>query len=61
MASFKKIDLKSEIINQKKQLIFEVSQSTDATLPNNEYIYDVYVKNVSGVDVENVNIDIISP
>lgn len=61
MASFKKIDLKSEIINQKKQLIFEVSQSTDATLPNNEYIYDVYVKNVSGVDVENVHIDIIAP
>ena len=61
MGSFKRIDLKSEIINQKKQLIFEVSQSVDAVLPNNEYIYDIYIKNTSGVDVENVHIDIIAP
>lgn len=49
---------KSEIINQKKQFIFDVEQSSNTVFPNEKYIYYVYIKNVSGVEIENLKIKI---
>ena len=48
MAYFKTVDLYSEIINQKKQFIFEVEQSQDSILPNQLYKYQIYLENYLG-------------
>lgn len=52
---------KSEIINQKKQLIFKVDQASDFVYPNEKYKYQIYCKNVSGSTIKNVCIQIINP
>ena len=49
---------KSEIINQKKQFIFDVEQSSNTVFPNEKYIYYVYIKNISGSEIENLKIKI---
>ena len=51
----------SEILNQKKQFIFEVTQTSDYIFPNEIYYYYVYIKNISGVDINNFNIKIDKP
>ena len=48
----------SEIINQKKQLIFEVDQTSDFVFPNEEYKYYIYIKNISGTLIKNFTIQI---
>lgn len=48
----------SEIINQKKKFIFEVEQTSDYVFPNEEFKYYVYIKNISGVQINNFNIKI---
>lgn len=61
MAYFKTVDLYSEIINQKKQFIFEVEQSQDSILPNQLYKYQIYCKNISGSLIKDVKIQIANP
>lgn len=48
--------LQSEIINQKKQFIFKVEQTSDFVYPNENYKYYIYLKNISGVDVNNIHV-----
>lgn len=48
--------LSSEIINQKKQFIFKVEQTSDFVYPNEPYKYYIYLKNISGVDIKNIHI-----
>ena len=48
----------SEIINQKKQFIFEVTQTSNHVFPNEGYKYFVYIKNVSGVPIRNFRIKV---
>lgn len=55
------IDLKSTIINQKKKLFLHVVQSKDLVWPNSTYDYQVYVKNISGQEIENLKIYITNP
>ena len=49
---------KSEVINQKKQFIFKVSQSTQYTYPNDNFIYYIYIKNISGTTIDSFKIKI---
>lgn len=49
---------KSEIINQKKQFIFDVEQSSNTVFPNEKYIYYVYIKNICGSEINNLKIKI---
>lgn len=51
----------SEIIHKKKQLIFEVTQTSDFVLPNQKYKYQIYCKNSDETIIENLIIRIISP
>lgn len=53
--------LQSEIINQKKQFIFKVEQTSNFVYPNEEYKYYIYLKNISGVDINNIHILINNP
>ena len=53
--------LVSEIINQKKQLIFKVEQTTNHVFPNEDYKYYLYIKNISGVQIDNIHIKINNP
>lgn len=53
--------LQSEIINQKKQFIFKVEQTSDFVYPNEEYKYYIYLKNISGVDINNIHIIVNNP
>ena len=53
--------LQSEIIHQKKQLIFKVEQTTNHTFPNEDYKYYIYLKNISGVKIENIRIKVNNP
>lgn len=55
------VDLKSTIINQKKKLFFFVTQSKDLVWPNKTYNYQIYVKNISGQTIDNINIYITNP
>lgn len=48
----------SEIINQKKQFIFDVEQTSNHVFPREKYSYYVYIKNISGVTIENFYIKI---
>lgn len=48
----------SEIINQKKQFIFNVEQTSNHVFPREKYSYYVYIKNISGVPIENFYIKI---
>ena len=48
----------SEIINQKKQFIFDVEQTSNHVFPKEKYSYYVYIKNISGVPIENFYIKI---
>lgn len=61
MTSIQHKELESEIINRKKQFIFEVSQSNDSVLPNQKYRYQIYCKNISGLKAENVHIKVAHP
>lgn len=61
MVYFKEVNLFSEIINQKKQFIFEVEQSIDSVFPNQLYKYQIYIKNVSGTTIEDVKIQVANP
>lgn len=54
-------DLLSEIINNKKQLILKVDQTSDYVYPNELFKYEIYCKNVSGSTIENLHIQIINP
>ena len=51
----------SEIINNKKQLILKVDQTSDFVYPNEPYKYQIYCKNVSGDVIENVRIQVLNP
>ena len=53
--------LQSEIIHQKKQLIFKVEQTVDYVFPNQDYKYYIYIKNISGVPIHNIHIKINHP
>lgn len=55
------IRLNSTIINQKKKLFFFVTQSKDLVWPNKTYDYQIYVKNISGQTIDNINIYITNP
>lgn len=48
--------LSSEIINQKKQIIFKVQQTSDFIYPNEQYDYIIYIKNISGVPINDIHI-----
>lgn len=61
MTAIQEIDLESEIINKKKQFIFQVIQSANSVLPNQKYTYYIYIKNVSGLLAENVHIKMVHP
>ena len=50
----------SEIINQKLRLVFSVEQNTKNVLPKEQFIYYVFVKNISGVQINNFKIKIIN-
>lgn len=51
----------SEIINNKKQLVLRVDQTSDFVYPNELYKYQIYCKNVSGDTIKNVRIQIFNP
>lgn len=51
----------SEIIGQKKNFIFNVEQTSNHVFPNEKYTYYIYVKNISGSDIENFRIKIKTP
>lgn len=53
--------LHSEIIHQKKQLIFQVEQTTNHVFPNEDYKYYIYLKNISGVEIRNIHIKVNNP
>lgn len=53
--------LQSEIINQKKQFIFKVEQTSDFVFPNEAYKYYIYLKNISGVTIRNIKIIVNNP
>src|SRR5574344_2457063 len=55
------LQLDSVIINQKKQLFLDVQQSKDVVIPNGQFQYQIYVKNISGTNVDNVHIYITNP
>lgn len=48
----------SEIINKKKQYIFEVNQTSDFVFPNEVFNYYIYIKNISGTLIEDFTIKI---
>lgn len=48
----------SEIINQRKQFIFDVEQTSNHVFPKEKYSYYVYIKNISGVQINNFYIKI---
>lgn len=54
-------DLYSEIINDKKQIILYVDQTSDYVYPNELYKYQIYCKNVSGDIIEDIHIQVINP
>lgn len=56
MDAIKNKELISEIVNQKKQLIFKVEQTSDFVYPNEEYKYLIYIKNISGVVIDNIHV-----
>ena len=51
----------SEVINKKKGLILTVDQSNDYIYPNDLYTYQIYIKNVSGDVIENVQLQVLNP
>lgn len=55
------IRLNSTIINQKKKLFLYVTQSKNLVWPNKTYDYQIYVKNISGQTIDNINIYITNP
>ena len=57
----KSLDQRSEIVNNKKQLILKVDQTSDFVYPNELFKYQIYCKNVSGDIIENVHIQVINP
>lgn len=61
MTAIQEIDLESEIINKKKQFIFQVMQSANSVLPNQKYTYYIYIKNISGLCAKNVHIKVVNP
>lgn len=56
-----KDDVKSEIVNNKKQIILKVDQTSDFVYPNELYKYQIYCKNVSGDTIENVRLQVFNP
>lgn len=59
--NLKQTRLQSTIINQKKKLFLYVTQSKDLVWPNKTYDYQIYVKNISGQTIKNLNIYITNP
>ena len=55
------VQLPSTIINQKKQIFLYVSQSKNLVWPNGTYDYQIYVKNISGQEINNLKIYIANP
>ena len=53
--------LESEIVREKKEFIFNLDQTSNYVFPNEEYKYMVFIKNISGDDIENFNIRIEAP
>ena len=51
-------NLYSEIVNNKKQIIFKIDQTSDYVFPNELYKYQIYCKNVSGETIEDVHIKV---
>lgn len=58
---FSEIQLKSNIINQKKRMIFEVDQESNFILPTQTSSFQIYLKNVSGTTIDNVLVKAINP
>ena len=55
----KKTDIKeSEIVNQKKQFIFDVEQSSNYVFPFEPFTYYIYIKNISTTKIDNFIIKI---
>lgn len=54
-------DQKSEIINNKKQILLKVDQTSDFVYPNELYKYQIYFKNVSGDTINNVRLQVFNP
>ena len=55
----KKTDIKeSEIVNQKKQFIFDVEQSSNYVFPFESFTYYIYIKNISTTRIDNFVIKI---
>ena len=48
----------SEIINQKKQFIFEVDQTSDFVFPKEQYKYFIYIKNISGTTIDGFTVQL---
>ena len=51
-------DLKSEIVNRKKQFIFDVEAVKTHAFPNESILFYIYIKNISGTDIKNFMIKI---
>ena len=51
-------NLNSEIVNQKKQFIFDVEATTTHAFPKEEILFYISITNISGVDIENFQIKI---
>ena len=55
----KRTDIKkSEIVNQKKQFIFDVEQSSNYVFPFESFTYYIYIKNISTTEINNFVIKI---
>ena len=50
----------SEIISQKLRFIFNVEQSEKHVLPGEEFVYYIFIKNISAIDIHNFKIKIIN-
>ena len=48
----------SEIINQKKQFVFKVTQNSNYVFPNETYNYHIYIKNISGSPINNFTVKV---
>lgn len=51
-------NLDSEIVNQKKQFIFDVEATSTHPFPKEDITFYIYIKNISGVNIENFKIKI---
>ena len=54
------ISLRSQIVNEKKEIYLDVTQTTDFVLINQYYEYTIYIKNVSHSDIEDVKVFVLN-